>query len=212
MPIMPPLSTTPGSRRNNRNLVKCFAAVNATSGTGIAEAIKTSFAATAATAILRNTSGFLYRPQYIRLVNTVAPASATRSSCVIVQDFGATRYTSGATALATPKNRDGTSSATSTATTRFGALVTAAATANVRTHVRCQLKNSIVIAFEEILIVFDKDSNASSQSVTGLRQVVDVGPMVIGRNSEMIVHLYHPGNAATPPEWEVEMVWTEARA
>jgi hypothetical protein len=69
-----------------------------------------------------------------------------------------------------------------------------------------------VIAFEEILIMFDKDCNTSSQSVTGQRQVVDVGPMVIGRNSEMILHLWHPANAATPPQWEVELCWTEARA
>jgi hypothetical protein len=193
-------------------LVKCFTAINATPGTGIAEAIKTSFAATAATAILRNTSGFLYRPQFIRLINTVAPASATRSEGLIAVDYGATRYSSGATALTAPKNRDGTSSASSTATTRFGALVTAAATANVRVQSRFQVKNAIVIAFEEILIVFDKDSNTSSQSVTGLRQVVDVGPLVLGRNSEMILHLWHPANAATPPSWEVEMCWTEARA
>lgn len=210
MPIHAPrdISRVPPAR----NLLKTFSAQNVTPGTGIAEAIKTGYAATAATAILRNTTaGLLYRPQYVRLINTVAPASATRSEGLIVTDNGATRYTSGATALTTPTNRDGASSAASAATVRFGALVTGAATANERKHSRFQLKNSIVVAFEEIVIVFDKDVHLNGSSATGLRQVVDVGPLIIKPSQEMILHLWHPGNAVTAPSWEVEITWTEAR-
>jgi len=195
-----------------RNLLKTFSAVNATPGTGIAEAIKTSFAATAATLILRNPSAeMLYRPQYIRLINTVAPASATRSEGLIVVDTGATRYSSGTTALGTPANRDMKSSVASEAVIRFGALVTGAATANERRHSRFQVKNAIIVAFEEVVIVFDKDCHINGSSATGLRQVVDVGPLLIGPSQEMILHLWHPANAATPPQWEVEVTWTEAR-
>lgn len=215
MPIHSPrdLTRTPPAR----GLLKTFGAQNVTPGTGIAEAIKTSYAATAATLILRNgtgaaaSNGLLYRPQYIRLINTVAPASATRSEGLIVTDRGSTRYSSGTTALTTPVTRDGSSSATSSAVIRFGALVTGAASANERKHERFQLKNSIFVAFEEIVIAFDKDAHGPMASASGMKQVVDVGPLIIKPQEEMILHLWHPSNAATPPSWEVQVVWTESR-
>jgi len=201
----------------SRHLVKTYSAQNVTPGTGIAEAVKTSFAATAAMAIVRNGgSRILVRPKFIRLINTVVPASATRGEMVIALDSGVTRYASGATALTTPANRDQSSSVASSTVCRFGALVTNAATASVRYIARAQVRTAIPVVYEEYLIRFQKPADPAG-GVYGLmggtatvRTVVDAGPVVLGPSQEMILHTWWPSNATTPASWEVEMEWEES--
>lgn len=203
-------------RRFNRNLVKVFSAINPTAGTGIAEAVKSSFAATAAQWMIRNAGATgLIRPKYIRTVCTVAPASGTAAGMRIALDKGATRWSSGGSAL-TGKNRDMTSGVASNATVRFGALVTAAATADVRYIAQSNPSSVIAVAGDEIITTFGDPSvmhaaAASSLGGTTARRVVnDVGPVVLGASQEMIVHTWYPSNAATPASWEVEVCWEES--
>lgn len=206
------------ARTYNRNLTKVWSAINPTAGTGIAEAIKAAFAATAATALLRNgapTRGLQIRPRYLRMVNTVAPASGTAVHCRIAIDDGVTRFTSGGSSL-TPRNRDMGSGVASQATCRFGALVTAAATANVRYVSQSSPSVVIPVVGDEIIFAFGNRTVAAELAASNLggtvarRIVTDVGPVTIGPGSEMLVHTWYPSNAATPASWEVEFVWEES--
>lgn len=214
---MQTLKTSPAAAFN-RNLVKTFSACNATPGTGLAEAIKTSFADTAAALVLRNNGAAgLIRPRFVRLINTVVPASGTRSEARLALDTGVTRVSSGGTAL-TAKNRDMSSGVTtSNAVVTFGAVVTAAATAGVRYVSRFQLSTVIAVAFEEWMIKFGEPGGGQGAgsyggtTATGRQIVVDAGPVVIGPGQEMILHTWHPSNAATPPSWEVEVCWEETK-
>ena len=209
------MSTTTASQnqRGNRNLVKTYSACNPTPGTGIAEAVKAAFAATAAMAIIRNGStSLLVRPKYIRLVNTVIPASATRAEAAVVVDTGATRYSSGGSSL-TARNRDMSSGVNSSTTVRFGALVTGAASSNVRQVSRFQLRAAIPVVYEEYIIAFDANRHDFNTigGTAAQRHVVDAGPVVLGANQEMLVHTWYPSNATTPASWECEIVWTESK-
>lgn len=192
-------------------MARTYKALNPTPGTGIAEAIKTSFAGTAATVQLRNpTANTKYKPRYLRLVNTVVGASTTRSEALVVLDTGADRYSSGGSTLP-PVCADISKVTPSSALVRCGALVMAAETANVRRIARAEPRTAIMVQFEEWVFAFgDEDHVFNTLSgANAQRMVVDVGPVIVGPGSEMIVHLWHPGNAATPPSWEVELAWDE---
>lgn len=206
---------TQNARTLNRNLVKTFSAVNATAGTGIAEAVKTAFAATAAQCVLRNGgSSGLIRPKYLRTVCTVAPASGTAAHMRIAIDSGATRVSSGGSAL-TGKNRDMGSAVTSNATFTFGAVVTAAATANVRYISQSSPQVVIPVVGDMVTIVFGSDEGDAGMGTlagTTARQIViNVGPVTLTPSTEMIIHTWYPSNATTPASWEVEACWEESR-
>lgn len=205
------------ARNYNRKLVKTYSAVNATAGTGIAEAVVTAFAATAALCVFRNAGAAgLVRPKYLRLVSTVAPASGTSMNTRIALDTGATRYSSGGSTIV-GKNRDMTNAATPNATFKVGAVVTAAATSNVRYVSQATPSAVIPVVGDNVVIVFghngDPENGAGGTSLggTAARQiVVNVGPIVLGPSNEMIIHTWYPSNASTPPSWELEMCWEES--
>lgn len=188
-----------------------FSAVNPTPGTGIAAAITAAFSATAGAFLIRNSGvggEYLY-PDYVRLIPTVAPASATRSELVIALD-STTRWSSGGSVL-TAVNRNLGSANASVAVVRTGALVLAAESGAVRRISRAQVGTTIPIAFEEILLTFGQDSAgpATLGSAVGLRKHVPLGPCVIANGHDLIVHLWHPGNAVTGATYEVEAGWWE---
>lgn len=111
-----------------------FVATNPTMGTGIAGiAASTSYDAAEHLLFLRNTSPSkrLYL-DFIDLVVTAAGTNGTTTGFTMVGDKGASRYTSGGSAI-TPinPNLDGANPGTDL-TLKFGALVTAAASVDVR--------------------------------------------------------------------------------
>src|SRR4051812_23324271 len=82
-----------------------YRSTNQTPGTATAYSITTAFSATAAFAIIRNTDsagGKRLFLDYLRLICTTVPASATSAHFAVSVDT-ANRYTSGGTAL-TPQN------------------------------------------------------------------------------------------------------------
>lgn len=188
-----------------------FSAVNPTPGTGIAHTIRASFSATDAIFHIRNTGSggeYLFM-DYIRLIPTVIPAAATRSELLIAVDTSS-RYSSGGTAL-TPVNRNVASAQATVATVRFGALVLAAEGGGTRRVSRAQIGTTIPVAFEETFIRFGGETAASGAigSTVGVRKGVPVGPVAIGNGHDLILHLWHPGNATTAGTWEVEAGWWE---
>jgi hypothetical protein len=190
-----------------------FKAVNPTPGTGIAQAITAAFSGTAGLLCLGNpaTSDRLYYPEYIRLIPTVVPASATRSELLLAID-SILRYSSGGSTL-TPRNARMGSDGASQADVKVGALVLAAESGNVRRLSRAQLRAAIPVAFEEFLIKFGSIDHTESTlgGATAVRGMVNVGPVVIEPGHSMAVHVWHPSNAVTGASWEVEVAWYERK-
>lgn len=188
-----------------------FSATNPTPGTGIAASIIAAFSATNGVFLIRNagSGGEYLFMDYLRLIPTVIPASATRSELLVAVD-NTTRWSSGGSTL-TSTNRSMASSAASVAVVRTGALVLAAESGSVRRLSRAQVGTTIPVAFEETFIRFGGETSASGSigAATGLRKGIPVGPAVIGNGHDLIVHLWHPGNAVTAGTWEVEAGWWE---
>lgn len=180
--------------------------VNPTPGTGIAQSIIAAFSATDGVFVLKNpgTKARRYYMDYLRLIPTVVPASATRSELLVAIDDTA-RYSSGGSLL-TVRNPSMGSDDVSDAIVRVGALVLSAEGANVRRLSRAQLRAAIPVQFEEFLIRFGSlDHNEGTLGgATAVGRVVNVGPAVIAAGHELITHIWHPGNAVTGASWEVE--------
>lgn len=194
-----------------------FKATNPTMGTGIAQTIQASFAASNAIASLRNTSlTKAIIPHYMRLICTVAGASATSSQLAVIADT-VNRYSSGGSDLTSQIACANTAlGPASIADLRFGALTCAAAVLP-RILGRCVLKTATAPALtvgDEIIIAFgDASLSPSSGQTSGaspLTIVKNIGPMVLaGQNHTLLFHLWNPANATTAPSWEVEFAWWE---
>jgi hypothetical protein len=195
-----------------------FRAVNATLGTGIGSGIQTSWSATAnALLVMRNGSTTKkIIPHYIRLINTVAPASATSCRMAIAIDTG-NRYSSGGTDLSAQivNAHSGLAPTTAVDVLRFAA-VTAAAAVAARYVSNLQIKTQAAPAItlgDEIILNFLCPSQAGGQLLSGapcIQITKDIGPVILsGQNHCLVVHMWNPGNAATAPSWEVEMAWWE---
>lgn len=209
---------TQDSRRFSGNLVKAFSAINPTAGTGIAEAIKGSFSATAALAILRNAgAGGYVRPKYLRMVCTVAPASGTAMHARLALDKGATRYSSGGSTL-TGANRNMASTVAAKATLKLGAVVAGAASANVRYVSQLSPMSVIPVVGDNVIFAFGGEATAMAAAAgmgtlagTTARQIIlNCGPVTLGPGNELLVHTWYPSNAATAASWEVDFCWEES--
>jgi hypothetical protein len=208
---------TQDARQFSRHLVKNFSVVNPTPGTGIAQAIESAFAATAALAVLRNTgSSGLVRPKYIRQIFTVAPASGSACHGRIALDSGVTRVTAAGSTL-TGKNRDMSSAIAANGTFKCGVVVTNAATANVRYISQYSPMTVIPVVGDNLILAFCSPDEVvgagfgTLAGTTGRQIIIPVGPVVLGPNSEMIVHQWYPSNASTAASWEIEAGWEESR-
>lgn len=193
-----------------------FRATNATLGTGIAMGIQTSWSATAnALLVMRSSSASKsIIPHYIRLINTAAGASTTSSRLAVALDV-ANRYTSGGTDLTTQivNANSGLGPSSIVDVLRFGA-VTAAAASAARYVANMSLKVQAAPCWtvgDEVRLQFADDADAGPLSgAAALAIVKNVGPVVLrGTNHCLLLHMWNPANAGTPPSWEIEMAWWE---
>lgn len=198
-----------------RQLVRHYSAINPTSGTGIAEAVKTAFSATAAMAILRHAgAGGVVRPKSLAITCTVAPASGTAMHLKAAIDKGTARYSSGGSSL-TGKCRDMSNNTAAAAVFRFGALVAAAASADVRYINQRSPMTVIPVVGDTIIFTFTDDPVAHQPigllNGTNPRQMVyNLGPVELAPNQDFLLHTWYPSNATTPASWEVDMLWQES--
>lgn len=185
-----------------------FKAVNPTPGTGIAQAVTAGFSATAGLLCIGNpaNSKKIYYPDYLRLIPTVVPASATRSEMLLALDQ-ILRYSSGGSTLTAVNSRSGADEACA-ADLKFGALVLAAEGGNVRRISRGQIRAAIPVAFEEFVIRFGSSGDHTEGTLGGATAVarfINVGPAVIEPGHSLSLHMWHPSNAVTGASWEVEL-------
>lgn len=194
-----------------------YKAVNPTLGTGIAMGVQTSFSDTAnALAVMVASASKQILLHYVRLICTAAGASSVSSHLAVVTDT-VNRYSSGGTDLkAQAVNANtGVASATSLTALWFGA-VTAAAVSAKRQIARSVLKTQAApswVVGDEVLLTFANLEGGAMGPVSGAAAnaiAKTFGPVVLsGANHSLLLHLWNPSNATTPPSFEVEFAWWE---
>lgn len=133
-----------------------FVATNPTPGTGVAGIAATGAFSDAESLLhvrVNDASVKRHIPIALLLELTAAGTNGTDLAYVIKGDTGATRYTSGGSALA-PVNCNMRSAATPESTSYFGALVTAAATSSARLLAHGKIRTVIGVAGDKILFTF----------------------------------------------------------
>ncbi len=171
-----------------------FIATNPTMGTGIAGiAASTSYDATEHLLLLRNTSTTkrLYL-DFIDIVCTAAGAAGTTTGFTMVTDTGATRYTSGGSTI-TPVNPTFEYSESAECTLKFGALVTGAATSDVRPLGDFLVRTVIKVVGDSYRFTFG-DSNgawslagASLDGTTSAKVTIPCPGVILGETDQFLL-------------------------
>ena len=171
-----------------------FLATNPPMGTGIAGiAASTSFDATEHLLHIRNTSTSkrLYL-DFIDLVTTAAGTNGTTTGFTMTADRGVTRYTSGGSSI-TPVNPNLASSETAECTLKFGALVTTAASADVRPLGDFLVRTVIKVVGDSYRFNFGgtEDSwqcaGASLDGTTSAKITIPCPPVTLGENDQFLL-------------------------
>lgn len=186
-----------------------YKATHQTPGTAVAYSITTAFSALASFFFLYNGDAtkrlFL---DYIKLIPTTAPASATSGHFALAID-DTNRYTSGGSSF-TPQNVNSAVANASIATCRAGALVNPVVVA-ARYVDRGVLFAAIpVVNSEFVLAVGSQAAGAGTLGGTvATRTVIPLSPVVVAPGDCMLLHLWFPANAVTAPQFEFEAAWWE---
>jgi hypothetical protein len=191
-----------------------YRTTNQVPGTATAYSITNAFSATAGFAVIRNTDsagGKRMFMDYIRLICTTVPASATSAQFAVSVD-STNRYTSGGTAL-TPLNSNMVSANAAIGTCHIGTPTVAAASGSVRYLSRGVLFGVIPVVQSEFVINFGATDSGTGTlgGTTAVRVGVPVGPVVLGPGAthSLVLHLWFPANATTAPQFEFEAGWWE---
>lgn len=191
-----------------------------TPGTGLPFAITAAASDTAGNfLVIKNNDNTTDSPnilrmylQYIKLICTVAPATATAAQFKMnVDGFLNSRYTSGGTALpaVTPNMDIGNKSISQV---YAGALVTTALSSSSRQVGRGQLRTVIPAVGDEYMFTFGATESAQQASIataTAIRETTQCAPVIIGPQQFFSLGLWFPGNATTAASFEVECGWWE---
>jgi hypothetical protein len=171
-----------------------FIATNPTMGTNIAGiAASTSYDAAEHLLHLRNTSTTkrLYL-DFIDLQVGVAGTNGTTTGFTMVMDTGATRYTSGGSTI-TPVNACMDSSETAECVLKFGALVTGAATADVRPLGDFMVRNVIKVVGDSYRFTFGDSgaswecAGASLNGTTSAKITIPCPPVILGETDQFLL-------------------------
>jgi len=159
-------------------------------------------------------SGSLIRHalDFIEIEVITAGANGTADSWATQLDTGATRVSSGGTAL-TIVNPNMQSTATSALVVLGGAVVTGAESGNVRELAHGQFRPSIMVAGDKYMFIFGAEPEmVGSQSPVAAgsiaRHVVGLPPVQLGSGDQFLLALYSPSQSAAAV-YKVRMGWTE---
>lgn len=183
-------------------------------GAPVACSITAAYSATAAVLCLVNATARRVQLDYIRLLVTTAPASATAGHWAISADT-VNRYGSGGSsaALAHANMLVAASAPASGLTGLYlGAVVAAGAGTYARTVSRGQARAVIPVVGDAYIWQFGGDIASQAGVINGTNpQAVQfsVPPVVLPSTGSLLLHLWFPGNAATPLSAEIEAGWWE---
>lgn len=189
---------------------------NATPMTGVAQAITTSFSATAVPLVMVNGSSTVrIIPHYIKMTCTAAGSSTTASQFAISIDAN-NRYSSSGTDISglIYNCNSGLGPSTAVSVLRVGSVTASAAGAGTRYvsqgHLKVQAAPCWTVG-DEVRIMFGDDAYSGLMSGTAAISIVrNIGPVVLGgQNSSLLLHLWNTANATTAPSWAWEIAWWE---
>jgi hypothetical protein len=187
-------------------------ACNPTPGTALAQAVTAGFADTTPLICIRNTDatgGKTIYLDYVALLMTVIPASATAWDLAVTIDPNARAPTAG-TALA-GQCVNTLYAPTSICTATFGPTSVAAAVAR-RLVSRRRIFNAIPVVNSVLFISFGAQDWMAGQTISGTTAVnlaCPCGPLAIAPGHTGLIHLWYPSNATTGASYEAEMGWIE---
>jgi hypothetical protein len=196
-----------------------FCTTNPTIGTALAYGVITAFSDTAALFILANSSNDsdqgLVRvyPDYLRIIPTVAPASATSGQFAIKLDSAIRAPTANNVALTIANPNMDISQQSASAARAWaasgGTATVPAASAVARTVSRGVIRSVIPAIGDELVIAFGQADIAGGVSGANARVVCQAPPCVLGPQDTMVVYVWFPANATTALSFEMEAGWWE---
>lgn len=206
-----------------------YVLTNPTPGTGLAFAVNASSDFTKSlfifnntlTAVPANTSGVSCFLDYVKIIPTVAPASATAMFYALQLDTSS-RYSAGGTGPTSGVNTNGCALSGAQApggpasigkwyyASGSAVITTTAASANVRLVGRGVARSVIPAVGDDIVIVFGAapQDGASSATASG-RTVTHAAPVIVGPGQSLVFNVWFPSNAVTGLSYEFECGWWE---
>jgi hypothetical protein len=156
-----------------------------------------------------NGAGVKAELDYIQIEVITAGANGTADSWAAQLDTGATRVSSGGTAL-TRLNPNMQSSTEPLLACLGGAVVTGAESANVRHLAHGQFRPSIQIAGDKYTFLFGGDPAAAGTSsiATIAHHTIVMPPVCLGPTDQFLLALYSPSQSAAGV-YKVRMGWVE---
>lgn len=196
-----------------------FCATNPTIGTGLAYGVITAFSDTAALLVVGNgaSDNDMEAPRlymdYVRIIPTVAPASATSGQFAIKLD-NVSRVPSANNATLSPvsPNMDISQPAGTVAkvwAASGGTATVPASGAYARTVGRGAIRSVIPAVWDDLVIAFGMGDISSGVSGANARVVSQAVPVVLGPQDYMVLYVWFPSNATTALSYELEMGWWE---
>src|SRR5207248_2749105 len=199
-----------------------YVSTNPTVGTGIAKTVCVDDAATSSSTHAQFAPAFLIYNnsspanqnalsiylRYLKLVVTVAPASATNWKYSLRMD-NLNRYSSGGSVI-TPVNVNPSSSRNQPAAlVYFGAIVpTALPSANARLVGNGTLDSAIPVIGDQYLLKFGNAAVSMDQLSGGTlakNMTVNAPPIIVAPGWCLALDMWGTSNAATPASWEFEL-------
>lgn len=194
-----------------------FTGMNGTIGTGLAYGVITAHSDTASMFILHNNSA-LGDPMakrvyldYIKIVPTVAPASATSGQYALRID-STTRAPTANSVQITPYNPNMDSSSPTVArlwAASGGTLTTPASSGAVRNVARGCIRSVIPAIGDELVIACGVQDIPGGVSGANARVVSNAAPIILGPQQYLQVSVWFPANAVTALSYEFDMGWWE---
>lgn len=199
-----------------------YVSTNPTVGTGIAGTVCVDDAATASSThaqfaptllVFNNSSpanpnAFSIYMRYVKLIVTVAPASATNWKYSLRMD-NLNRYSSGGSVITPVNPNPGSSRNIPVSLVYFGAIVpTALPSASARLVANGTMDSAIPVVGDQYLLKFGNAAVTMDQlngGTTAKNMTYNAPPVVISPGWCLALDMWGASNAATPASWEFEM-------
>jgi hypothetical protein len=197
-----------------------FVVTNPTIGTGVAQALLTSFTNTSALFVIKNNDapgGKRIYFDYMRLLLTAAPAAGVSLEFALQLDSASRAPTAGNVAV-TPVNVNSDSTAASVANVQAfnaAALTVPAPGSTARTVGRCRIPTGINVVGDEYVLQCGVDCPGSSSPLTAIRAtqparlIAGSAPIVIGPQQSLVIYRWALTETTTAPSYEYELGYWE---
>jgi hypothetical protein len=198
-----------------------FTATNPTPGTGVAQALVTSFSSTSGLFAIFNSApvgGVNIYLDYLRLIYTAVPATAIGQDFVFAIDSTSRAPTAGNVSI-TPINMNYNANTKAFAQVQAfngAALTLPASSVTTRNAARVRVATGQLIAGDEIVIAFGREGIAGGQggntavrATDTARKVTNAPPIMVAPQTWLTIHRWWTTETTTAPSMEYELGYYE---